>query len=630
MLTAVECSTSSPRAVCRESALVRPAAYVGLVLCIIAFWMIQHPYERIVHDSILYAFSALARLHPRSLGHDIYLTVGIQDRYTVFSPLVAPLIHTFGLERAASLVTLVAQISFFFCGWMLARKLMPHSHAILAVALLVMLPPIYGDRHIFSYAEGFMTPRLPSEVFVLCTLIAVIGRRYTIASACLLLATVLHPIMAAAGFVMVFILLLWPSRPRVLIAIPAAGFAALIGIAFLAPIGPVSRFDAGWFQYLYSHGSYLFPTRWGLDDWAHASIPLSVLTAGYLGTTERRVHAICGAALLTGLAGLAISLVGSDLLHIVIVAQVQPWRWLWLSNCLAVIVTPVVLGGLWRGKGALPSAAILLAAAWVCIDEPYAPILGLSAILVATIGHRFTDQRRAKLLLAGSSAVLLAGLLLLAEFILRVVKDLALIQPDRILYSSPYLLWLRHLKPWQAGGIAPACIFLAAWWVATHRKDLASAIGIVALGLVLCAGFAQFSWNSWVNWPRAQFSATLVRDFAPWRRAIPARAQVLWGDSAVPVWFLLHRASYWSREQTAASVFSEPMARMLARREWAIVAVAKSTRDPHKVMVRTCRANPALGFYATTAGAGPTPYPAVKTPSGAGIFRLYRCADYRE
>src|SRR5690348_17733899 len=92
---------------------LHPLALLGLILCIAAFWMLEHPYEGIVHDSVLYAFQALARLHPQSLGHDIYLTLGTQDRYTLFSPLAAAAMRAVGVERAAEILTFAAQMGFF-------------------------------------------------------------------------------------------------------------------------------------------------------------------------------------------------------------------------------------------------------------------------------------------------------------------------------------------------------------------------------------------------------------------------------------------------------------------------------------------------------------------------------------
>jgi hypothetical protein len=613
----------------RDDESVRPIAFAGLLLCIAAFWMIQHPYERIVHDSVLYAFAALARLHPRSLGQDPYLTVGVQDRYTLFSPLAAAVIRLVGLTRAASLITLAAQIGFFGCVALLARRLMPPALAIVSVALLVMLPTTYGDRYIFSYAEPFMTPRLPAEALVLAGLAAALYRRRILAVLLLCAATLLHPIMAAAGVALLWMLYIGLPRPRLALSLGFGGLALLAGVAWLAPLGPFSRFDKGWFDLLYADGAYLFPSRWGLVDWVHASVPLTTLTVGAVTATQRHIRSLCLAALLTGLAGLALSLLGADLAHIVIVAQAQPWRWLWLANVMAVVLTPIVCRDCWRREGGTRSVVVLLAAAWVSIDALFAPLLGLSAIVVAAAGRRLTDPRHARLLLAGACAALGLGLLVLAHVVIGVVRDVALMPPDPTLYSSAYLLELRRVKPWQAGGIAPAALFLLAWWTVTHRKDLGSAVAVLALGTALCGACAQFAWNSWISWPRGQIPARLYAEFAPWRGAIPEASQVLWGGTAFPTWFLLHRPSYWSRDQTAASVFSEALTREILRRQWTILSIERSTGDPHRILIRTCRDNPALGYFVSPADAGPTPYPIIGNPRGRGAVRLYRCADYR-
>lgn len=601
-------------------------AQAGFVLVAAALWMLVHPYEGLVHDSVLYAFAALARLHPDSLSHDIYLSVGVQDRYTLFSPLAAAVIQRAGLERGAALITLAAQLSFFLCSGLLARRLLARSEALLAVALLVVLPSQYGDGHIFSYAESFMTPRLPSEALVLCALAAAFSGRYLITTACLAAAALVHPIIASAGVALLFILYVALPRPGVAATLAAAGFCLIVAVAWLAPFGSVARFDTGWFHLLYGRGAYLFPSRWAVADWAHASVPLTTLAIGALTLRDSRIRSICIGALVLGASGLAMSLIGSDLLRIVLIAQVQPWRWLWLSNLLAVIFLPRVFASCWTTPDARRSAAILLAAAWVFIDEPYVPAIDVLAFLAVSAGRRVTDPRQVRLMISGAWTMLALGLVVLAQFVLRVVKQVDALPADRALYDSPYLLELRHWKSWQAGGVIPGCLVLAAWWAGQREAGRPRAFAVLALGIGLCVAFAHLAWNAWT---RVDLPSRLYTEFAPWRAAIPQTAQVLWADDAFPTWYLLERPSYWSRSQTAASVYSEAMARELARREFVLHAIHESTHDGHELLVRTCQINSALGYYVVRANAGPTPYPLIKDPKGPGDLRLYRCADYR-
>ena len=609
------------------SAAPHPVALAGLGLCILAFWMLQHPYEGIVHDSILYAFAALARLHPQSLGHDVYLTLGVQDRYTVFSPLVAALIRLVGLERAAEWVTLAAQIGFFGSGWLLARRLMPPTLAVLSLALLVTLPTVYGENHIFSYIEPFMTPRVPAEIFVLLSLAATLRERWVLAAFALSAAVVIHPLMASAGIAFLGIWLVGLPRPRLLLAIGLAGFATLLAVASLTPIGRVARFDAGWFHFMYSRGEYLFPSLWPAKDWAHACVPLATLAVGAVAVAPSTARSVSIAALATGLCGLTLSLLGSDLLRVVLIAQLQPWRWLWLANALAVVLIPVIAVECWRGGDARRATLVLLVAAWVCIDENFAPLVAALAILSATAGGRVTDARLGKLLLASACAVLGIALVVFAAFVLSVLRQLPTIPPDRTVFDSSYLLALRGWKPWEAGGVVPASLFLLAWWVATHRRDLASALAVLVLGAGLCAAFGAFAWNSWT---RVDIPDRVMAMFAPWRAAIPPAAQVLWFGSSYPVWFMLERPSYWSPTQMAASVFSERMARELALREW-VIDKQKATHDARADLAGLCRNNPSLDYFVTPADMGPTPFPAVgiDRANRDEVVRLYRCADHR-
>src|SRR5256885_8204108 len=75
--------------VTRGAGARRYLALAALGLLAAAAWLVQHPYDGIVHDSALYTLFALAKLHPHTLDNDVFLRFGSQDRYTVFTPLYA-------------------------------------------------------------------------------------------------------------------------------------------------------------------------------------------------------------------------------------------------------------------------------------------------------------------------------------------------------------------------------------------------------------------------------------------------------------------------------------------------------------------------------------------------------------
>src|SRR5665213_3229147 len=231
----------------RAGHLTQRIGLSGLACVVGAFWILIHPYRGLEHDSLLYAGLALARLHPAALGHDLFVRYGTQDHFTLFSPLFAAAIRTLGLERAAAILTFATHVAFFGAAWLLARRLMSPLLALLAVGLLVVLPSWYGSNSVFAYIEAFLTPRQSAEAFALAGLTAALGSRQLLAGVCMLVAMLLHPIIAAAGVTAWIILVAGLARPRRSMVIVAA-LALALGLMALSAtgVGPFRHFDAPW------------------------------------------------------------------------------------------------------------------------------------------------------------------------------------------------------------------------------------------------------------------------------------------------------------------------------------------------------------------------------------------------
>ncbi len=593
--------------------------------------MLQHPYEGLVHDSVLYGFSALAHLHPQSLGNDLFLRFGSQDRFTVFSPIAAAVIQVLGLENAAALITAVAQLAFLISAWFLARRLMPSALALLGVGLLIALPATYGAGHLFSYEEGFMTPRVPAEALVLAGLAALLASRYAVSGLFGLAALLVHPLMAAAGLVLALILHVGMPRPRLAIAVAAGSFLVLVAIAYLAPIGPFARFDSTWYEMLHTRLPYLYPSNWIAQDWGHTCVPLTVLAVGALTLRAGLVRSLCLAALLTGLAGLILALIGSDLLRIEIVTQVQPWRWTWLANALAVLLSPAIVINCWNEGAASRAAVILLVAAWVCADERFAPLVAILAIAVACARGRSLATERGKLLLLAAWLVLAIGMLLFVATVLGVLRNLARIEPDHVLYSSPYLLLLRQLRPWASGGVLPTGLLVLMWAAAVTAsagsRSFVRGGSVLLVGLVLCTAVAPLAVSAWTVTALPQ---SLQDRFAAWRAAIAPNTEVLWVQTPLGPWYLLGRPSYWTLEQMAGLAFSRATAMELTRRE-SILTHQPRTGDPVEELTNACRSMPEVGFIVTPRYLGPTPFDPI-APTGEHSnrdLRMYPCTGHR-
>ena len=175
---------------------------VTLVCLLLAADALANPYRGLYHDSCLYGVQVMERIHPGSFAGDLYLRYGSQDRYSLFTPLVAPLVHLFGLHAAFFCVYLASKAMLFWGLVRLIRVLISNNVAlILALIHLAIVPVAFGGNDIFHVNESFLTPRLASCAFVLLAMERMLAGRMVIALGLLLGSLLLHPLMAVGGIV---------------------------------------------------------------------------------------------------------------------------------------------------------------------------------------------------------------------------------------------------------------------------------------------------------------------------------------------------------------------------------------------------------------------------------------------
>src|SRR5271168_2997518 len=107
-------------------------ATAALALMALATWLLLRGYHGLLGDAQLYAFQALARIHPH-LASDLYLQNTSQDQFTIFSPVYAWFIESLGLEHAARALTLVFTLWLLAAAWSVARAFTSREGAWLAV-----------------------------------------------------------------------------------------------------------------------------------------------------------------------------------------------------------------------------------------------------------------------------------------------------------------------------------------------------------------------------------------------------------------------------------------------------------------------------------------------------------------
>jgi len=616
-------------------------------LFVLSAWLLQHPYAGLVHDSVLYTLMALERLHPDTLSHDVFLRFGSQDQYTIFGPVYAAAIRLLDLEPAAALLTLLSQCALFGFAWLLARRFMPGTLALLATGLLIALPSNYGCADFFHYTENFLTPRLPAEALVLAAIIATLSRRYWLTAACMLAALLLHPLMSMAGLAMLTFTFVAIPRPR--LALGCGAFMLTIPLlASLWGIAPFVSFasaDEQWLGIIRASSPFLFVSPWSVTDWVRITVPLAVLTIGLLTATTTPLRRLCAGAILTGISGLVLTTVYCDALKIILITELQPWRWLWLTNVVALLLSPLIAITCWRSGSTGRAAILLLLSAWLLRDDTVTVITVLLAIICAAARYMAVAKKYAKVALLGSCALLfiVMAINLADKYSLKLDASAA----DSIIHRVTQWLYI-----WNGDGMVLGVVLILVCWAFERATTVTRTMPLVVAGAVVCATLGLSAWTGWTN---AYYTPTRHAAFAAWRNEIPPQAEVLWPSIPVGAWYLLERPSYWSLYQSAGAVFSRQKAIELYQRMRSIVAATNATathpndvtgRDDadHKViwappisvlithrsdLQAVCK-DVALKYVVSWTHVGPTPVDPV-TPDPhrpRNKLYLYRCADF--
>ena len=577
-----------------------------------AAWMLEHPFLGIQHDSVLYTLFALAKLHPDTLNADVFLRLGSQDKFSLFSPIYAAAMSLFGMEHAAALLLVLSQAALLACAWALARRLMRPLDATLGTALLVLLPNEYGGGITFRYLEDFITARVPAEALVVGAVLAAVTRRYWIAVALVVAALLIHPVMGAAGAAFLLITFLVPRHPKPALAVAGVGFVAAVAIVMaIAPLGRVA--DVNWWFTIHSTSSYLFITMWTPSDWSRTAVYLVILTLGSLAGATPLLRRICMGMLATLACGALITLVFCDLLHVSLFIDLQAWRWLWLADVLALTLAPAIVQDCWHRGDKGRVAVLALAGAWIFRDLPVDLLLDAAAIACAAAPAKWSQHPYWKLASVGACALL--GLAICLD-----VSTLYDYEPGAMVHGSALLDRVRGLC---VDGVLPGVAIIATW-ILMPRVAPAAALTAV----VLCAWLIPFAWASYTI---PTYTPELASRFAPWRAAIPDRAEVLWLHKPVATWYLLNRPSYWSDDQVAGAIFSREKALLLQRRTTAVGTALKISRSDSLDLsgMRAVCADPDLKYIVSSSALAPTPLPPVTVDPTevSGTVYLYRCTD---
>lgn len=548
-------------------------AALTLALMLAALWLLMHGYHGLTGDAQIYAFQALARIHPQ-LATDLYLQNTSQDQFTIFSPLYAWFIGLLGLENAARLLTLLFTVWFLAAAWSFVRAIANRDAAWLAVAFLLIIAGDYGGSGVFRISEQYLTARLPAEALIVTALACHVRGRRGLGLVLAIGALFVHPLIALPGLLMV--VCLWLPN-RISIGATIVGVMATLVIAIAATFLPpdfhfLTVMDPAWLEVVRERSQFLFLTLWSVRDWNVNVQPFFYLAFTAIALPDPRVRRLCLAAALVGVAGLAVALIGSLIGPVAILVQGQAWRWVWITVFTSAVLLPAAALEVWRDAKCGPLCVILLVSGWTLSAVDGTACVSLALILWLA---RANINARAALWLRWVSAAL--GIAIVAWI---AAKSWA-VSPSG---SAPSVVaQIRDIF-----GLRVPAVLLSGlvWWSIRTRRT----IWVPTILAAILAALSIYIFPAAFKQSRILASASDIEEFSDWVNAIPPASTVLVApthDVGAFVWFTLGRPNYLALDQSAGVVFSRATALEVKRRSEVMLPLM----DPNWKIMTSLRAN---------------------------------------
>jgi hypothetical protein len=605
---------------------------------LVMLWLLMHGYHGLTGDGQIYAFQAMARLHP-NLATDLYLQNASQDRFTLFSPLYAWCIGLLGLESAARFLTLLCTLWLLAAVWALARVAAGRDGAWAAVALLLITSGYYGGSEVFRLLEPFLTARLPAEALIVTALFCQVRGMNWLGLALALAALLIHPLMALPGLLMVICLRL-PPRMAVLGAISgviATFVLAVAAVEVTALSHVLVIMDAPWIDVVRERSQFLFLQLWSIADWHINARPFVCLGFVAIALPDARIRKLCQAAALVGAAGMVVALIGSLIGPLAILVQGQAWRWVWITDLISVVLLPFAALRVARDAKCGVLCAVLAVLGWTL------PGIGGTASFVFASLLWLTRTR---------VSAHIARYLRWVSVALGVAVGAWMLTKSWVILSPPAPpsgrapMGMAHIREIMALEIPAVILCALIVWV----LRIARAHWMPLLISSILAGLSILILPIALKQPRFLADSAEIQKFAEWSELIPPTSTVLIApsrDVGAFVWFTLDRPNYLSLDQSAGVVFSRATALEVRRRSevllplmdpnWKIlthsqsqsVNVGTNRAEPRPLtpnsLIQVC-ADPALGFVISPdkAGFGAVPH------RDAGAFKDWELYDCRK
>jgi hypothetical protein len=542
--------------------------WLGL-LAAFGLFLLSRPYQGVRHDGRLYVADALGKLDPGGVGKDLMFVHDGQFGFSLYTPLVARMIHELGLSAATMAIVALTLALWFAAALLLVNRFLadrPPAVRWAALVFVVALPSLYGPMDVIGFGEPYATPRGLAEAAGLLGMATYLsGRRFLGLLACAP-GMLFHPIMGLCAAAAIGVAICIEDRRWVWAGL--AGIVALTVAGLLhLPVADriVTVMDPAWRAVVEMRSPILFPSLWSIDTWGRLTVhACTVASAAFLLHGAPRRLAL--GALVAGLIGVAATWILGDKLSLLLFLQVQGWRTLEPLAVLAAAGLALACFELpKRGPIGLLGLAFL-ATAWMFRDS------GDLGLLAAPVGLVFVlvggKMRFRKPALFSGIALGLLAIAILAYGALRGVALAAAL--ERMPAAWPFsqgFVWSSDLPSLAIALIVG--LWLAKGWRAPH-------IAIQVAAVIIIGVLAAILWDDRSAFVRQrdQGRNTDLVAMTAWKPG-----EVLWMFGDVEPWALMGRPSWSSKVQSAGVVFSRPLALELAARAQRLKATGLAGDD---------------------------------------------------
>lgn len=547
-----------PRAASMTEPYPAVSPWLGVAV-VLSLWLTIRPYLGVRHDGVLYLGQALQHLHPGQLDRDIFFAHGSQDRFTLFSEVLACMQRALGVAGAQFVLLTASHAGILVIAAWFVRPLAATRERWLALASLAVMSHFYGGYGLFAFSESFVTARTVAEPLALLALMLCLTGRRAYALAALLGAGLIHPLVALPVATVGWCLLIlrdWRWAALALAA-PLLWVPASLG---LPPFdGLLTSMQGPWLEATQALSPHLYLSRWRGVDWMVLTMDVAVL-AGVARGALGPVLAVPARAVLMALALLlAVSWLGADVLHNQLITALQLWRVQWLAHLFALLLLPVLVWRLWSTNALDRLAALTVALAATAVNGTWESswALALAAAVVLVLRWRGVALRES-LARSGLWAVAVAAVALSVALVARNVSDLRAAGAQ---IDAALALWAVLKVPTLSLGLAMLALHAVhgasgAYGVRSRRVAAAAALALLAWGVL--------SWDRRPDWTR-QIEQSQPGQH-PFSRHVPPGAQVYWPEELAATWAMLGRPSYFTFSQGAGLVFHRETALAFERR----------------------------------------------------------------